>query len=282
MRTPILAAASILLGLTGACSCQSGGENGGVPGGPDASNPGGGGSTVNDPDRPQVHKYKIVRTLAHDRSSYTQGLVIHKGRLYESTGRYQESTLREVDLDTGKATRRHDLAANLFGEGLTVWKGLLVQVTWKSGQAIVYDRRNLQELYRLDYEGEGWGLTHDGESLIMSDGTDVLRYLSPSDFSHQKDLKVTLQGRRLWDLNELEFIEGEIWANLYQKELIVRIDPETGAVRSLIDLSGLQRRQGVKDLTQDVLNGIAYDSEEKRLYITGKYWPNLYEIEVLD
>jgi glutaminyl-peptide cyclotransferase len=167
-----------------------------------------------------------------------------------------------------------------FGEGIAIWKGLLVQLTWKAGVAFVYDRRNFQEQYRLTYSGEGWGLCTDDESLIMSDGTDTLRFVGPTDLKVKRLLPVTWDGKSLWSLNELEFIRGEIWANVYQRELIVRIDPETGKVNSVIDLDGLQAKQRVPDQAQDVLNGIAYDAQKDKIYITGKHWPNLYEIRV--
>lgn len=228
-----------------------------------------------------TYTYKIVHRYPHDRGAYTQGLLFHDGSLYESTGRPRESSLREIELKTGKILRRHDLSGELFGEGLTLWKGLLIQLTWHAKVAIVYDRRNFQELYRKSYVGEGWGLTHDGSSLIMSDGTYTLSFLDPATFDVQRKLRVTLAGRTVWDLNELEYIEGEIWANIYQDETIVRIDPKTGRVTGRIDLRGLQKQQGIEDRAQDVLNGIAYDPKTKRIFITGKYWPNLYEIELV-
>ena len=269
---------SLALTLLAACtSCTPGDPQPDPQGG----NPNGSGEVASPGDKgAPVLGYSIVATYPHDRASYTQGLIIHEGVLYESTGRYQESNLMTVDMQTGKALLRHRLEPVYFGEGIAIWKGLLVQVTWKEGVAFIYDRRNFQEQYRLTYSGEGWGLCTDDESLIMSDGTDTLRFVGPTDLKVKRLLPVTLDGQSLWNLNELEFIRGEIWANVYQREIIVRIDPETGKVNSVIDLRGLQAKQRVPDLTQDVLNGIAYDAQENKIYITGKHWPNLYEIRV--
>lgn len=269
---------SLALALLAACtSCAPGCSQPDPHGG----NPNGSGEVPFPSDKgAPVLGYSIVATYPHDRASYTQGLIIHEGVLYESTGRYQESNLMTVDMQTGKALLRHRLEPVYFGEGIAIWKGLLVQVTWKEGVAFIYDRRNFQEQYRLTYSGEGWGLCTDDESLIMSDGTDTLRFVGPTDLKVKRLLPVTLDGQSLWNLNELEFIRGEIWANVYQREIIVRIDPETGKVNSVIDLRGLQAKQRVPDLAQDVLNGIAYDAQENKIYITGKHWPNLYEIRV--
>jgi glutamine cyclotransferase len=269
---------SLALALLAACSSCSPGEPQPDPRG---GNPNGAADVVSPGDTgAPVHGYSIVATYPHDRASYTQGLIVHEGVLYESTGRQGESTLMTVDLKTGKSLQRHRLEPVYFGEGIAIWKGLLVQLTWKAGVAFVYDRRNFQEQYRLTYSGEGWGLCTDDESLIMSDGTDTLRFVGPTDLKVKRLLPVTWDGKSLWSLNELEFIRGEIWANVYQRELIVRIDPETGKVNSVIDLDGLQAKQRVPDRAQDVLNGIAYDAQKDKIYITGKHWPNLYEIRV--
>jgi len=289
MTTRTLLTASLILPLAlvvgaGACTSKSGpdGDSGGstTTAASDGTAPASGGLPAT--DGVKAYGYKIVERYPHDRAAYSQGLLFHDGSLYESTGRPGESSVREVELKTGKIKRRHDLSGELFGEGLTLWKGLLVQLTWKSKEAIFYDRRNFVELYRQTYKGEGWGLTNDGTSLIMSDGSYTLRFLDPATFEVQRKLKVLLSGRPMWDLNELEYIEGEIWANIYQKEFIVRIDPKTGRVTGRIDLRGLQKLQRVEDTSQDVLNGIAYDPETKRIFITGKYWPNLYEIELVE
>ncbi len=275
---PTRTAAILTLALLTACSSCSPGD---PQPGPQGGNPNGAGDVVSPSNTgAPVQGYSIVATYPHERASYTQGLIIHEGVLYESTGRYQESNLMTVDLQTGKALLRHRLEPIYFGEGIAIWKGLLVQVTWKEGVAFIYDRRNFQEQYRLTYSGEGWGLCTDDESLIMSDGTDTLRFVEPTNLKVKRLLSVTLDGKPLWNLNELEYIRGEIWANVYQREHIVRIDPETGKVSSIIDLRGLQAKQGVPDLAQDVLNGIAYDAQADKIYITGKHWPNLYEIRV--
>lgn len=284
--SPFLASALVAvlaLGTLGAsCGSQADGSQAGAPRGGGESAPGpppADDRTAGEPVR--TDGYRIVHTYPHDRGSYTQGLVYHAGHLYESTGRHGESTVRKVVPETGQVVRRAELATDLFGEGLTLWKGVLVQLTWKSGRAIVWDERNFQELYHHEYEGQGWGLTHDGDSLIKSDGTHVLTFHDPGSFEERRSLEVTLDGRPLSDLNELEYVDGEIWANVYQREYIVRIDPETGKVCSVVDLRGLQAKQGVRDPVQDVLNGIAHDAENGRIFVTGKYWPNLYEIEVV-
>ncbi len=290
MTTRTLLTASLILPLAlllgaGACTTKTTPNGDGSRGSTSASTSDGtalaGGNPLST-DGEASYGYKIVARYPHDRRAYTQGLLFHDGSLYESTGRPAESSVREIELKTGKILRRHDLSPELFGEGLTLWKGLLIQLTWHAEVAIVYDRRNFQELYRKPYKGKGWGLTSDGKSLIMSDGTYTLSFLDPGTFEVQRKLKVTSSGRPVWDLNELEYIEGEIWANIYQDEFIVRIDPKTGRVTGRIDLRGLQKMQGVEDKAQDVLNGIAYDPKNKRIFITGKYWPNLYEIELVE
>ena len=234
-----------------------------------------------------VYGYEIVATYPHDRASYTQGLLYHEGHLYESTGRNGESTLRKYVPETGRVVLRHDLAYELFAEGLARYKGVLIQLTWENGVAIVYDMRSFAEVNRFEYEGEGWGLAFDGEHLVMSDSTDVLTFRDPKTFEVVRKLPVTFwredlqRDVALIELNELEVIDGEIWANVYQDERIARIDPETGKVTSLVDFTGLQEEQGVSDKIQDVLNGIAYDAENDRIFITGKYWPNLYHVRVV-
>lgn len=235
-----------------------------------------------------VHGYEIVATHPHDRSAYTQGLLFHDGHLFESTGRKGQSRLRRYVPETGRIVQEHPLTPDLFGEGLALWKDVLFQLTWQQEVAILYDWRSLQELDRRPIAGEMWGLACDGDHLILSDGSATLRFLDPTSFEVVRELDVTYHDARsgraqpLVDLNELEVIEGEIWANVYQSELIARIDPETGAVRSWIDFTGLQARQGVRDPVQDVQNGIAWDPVGRRIFVTGKYWPNLYEIRVVE
>lgn len=214
----------------------------------------------------------------HDRSAYTQGLVWHDGVLYEGTGLVGESSLRQVNLETGEVQRRVELGGERFGEGIAVVGDRIVQLTWKAGVAFVYDRASFALLDSMNYSGEGWGLTYDGTRLILSDGTDKLRFMDPTDMRELGTLQVRDRGAPLRSLNELEYIDGEIWANVYQSDYIVRIDPASGDVMGWIDLRGLltrEERSGV-----DVLNGIAWDASARRLFVTGKNWPWLFHVEV--
>ena len=235
--------------------------------------------------KPPVHGYEIVAEYPHDPRAYTQGLVIVDGELFESTGQRGESTLRRVDLKTGKPKRTRPLAKNLFGEGLAATGGLLVQLTWTSHKALVWDRKRLVQLsYSHDYKGEGWGLTTNSDGMfVMSDGTDELRIIEPKTFKVIETVDVTAQGRPVRDLNELEWIDGEIWANVWKSDRIARIDPTTGKVRSWVDLKGLLPPGTVPDPDVDnVLNGIAYDEDKDAIYVTGKRWPKLFEIRVVE
>lgn len=223
-----------------------------------------------------VYGYTIVRSYPHDRAAFTQGLQFHEGVLYEGTGLEGQSGIRKVALETGAVLQRRPLDAQHFGEGITLFRSSIFQLTWKSGVAFVYDRNTFKPTGRFTYRGEGWGLTHDGRSLIMSDGTDELRFLDPATFGERRRLKVTALGKPLAQLNELEFVKGEVFANVWQTEAIARIDPASGRVTGMIDLRGLlspRERAGT-----DVLNGIAYDPGGDRLFVTGKLWPRLFEI----
>lgn len=222
---------------------------------------------------------EVVAQFPHDRSAYTQGLLWHDGALYEGTGLVGESSLRRVDLETGEVQKRVDLAGERFGEGIAVVGDRIYQLTWRDGIAFVYDLETFALLDSLGYEGEGWGLTYDGTHLIMSDGSDRLRFLDPATFEQIRSVRVTDDGAPLTSLNELEYIGGEVWANVYQSDYIVRIDPASGAVTGWLDLGGLlpraERTGGV-----DVLNGIAWDPDSRRLFVTGKRWPYVFEVRV--
>jgi glutamine cyclotransferase len=222
--------------------------------------------------------YKVVNSYPHDTEAYLQGLVFHEGVLYESTGLYGKSTLRRVKLKTGKVLQMTSLAPDLFGEGLALVDNRLIQLTWQSRRGFVYDRDSLGLLREFTYETEGWGLTYDGTRLIMSDGSSVLTYLDPTSFEPVNRLAVTFEGRPLPRLNELEYVEGEIWANVWLTDLIVRIDPATGEVDSYIDLAGILQTE-VPLGPDDVLNGIAYDQQGKRVFVSGKRWPRVFEIK---
>lgn len=229
-----------------------------------------------------VKRYEVVKRYPHDKLAYTQGLFIQDGVLFESTGRNGQSSVRIVELETGTVQRKTDVEQRLFGEGIAPYRGLVVMLTWKGQTAIVYDRKRLTEQYRYTYEGEGWGLTFDGERFWMSDGSHELRVIDPDGFKELKRVAVMDGTRRVEHLNELEWIDGEVWANVWQTDRIARIDPETGRVKSWVDLSGILGDYRVRDTTDEVLNGIAWDAVEKKLYVTGKHWPTLFEIRVLE
>ena len=224
--------------------------------------------------------FRVVASFPHDPLAFTQGLLFREGRLYESTGLEGRSTLREVALQTGEVLRQHALAPQDFAEGLAHLEGRLYQLTWKSGRAFVYDAATLQPAGELSYEGEGWGLTDDGRSLIQSDGSATLRFRDPHTFAVQRTVTVTDEGRAVPYLNELEYVKGEVWANVWLSDRIARIDPASGRVTGWVDLAGLplpEHRHG----EEDVLNGIAYDAAEDRLFVTGKLWSRLYEIRIV-
>lgn len=224
--------------------------------------------------------YQVLRTYPHDPGAYCQGLVYHDGFLYEGTGSYGRSSLRKVELETGRVVKKRELDAHLFGEGITLWKDRIIQLTWKSKQAIEYRYDTFEERRRFPYRGEGWGLTHDGRQLIMSDGTATLRFLDPQTFAVKRRLLVKDGSRRVSRLNELEYVGGEIYANIWYDDHIVRISPRTGRVLAWIDLSRLYPAARRRD-SDNVLNGIAYDSQHNRLFVTGKNWPTLFEIRLL-
>jgi len=232
--------------------------------------------------RAPVHGYVVVARHPHDEKAYTQGLFIQDGVLFESTGRHGTSSVRIVDLATGVVQRRTDLEQRLFGEGIAPYKGLVVMLTWKEQTAVVFDRKRLTEQYRYTYSGEGWGLTFDGAHFWMSDGSHELRVLDPNGFKELRRVSVTDGGQPVAKLNELEWIDGELWANVWQTDRIARIDPESGRVKSWVDLAGILGSHRVKDTSDEVLNGIAWDAAQKKLYVTGKHWPWLYEIRVVE
>jgi glutamine cyclotransferase len=227
-----------------------------------------------------VYTVRVVNTYPHDRGAFTEGLVIQDGVLYESTGLNGQSTLRRVDLETGAVLQNITLAPAYFGEGVTVLGSKIYQLTWQSHVGFVYDRKSLTFLGGFHYPTEGWGLTHDGQRLIMSDGTATLHFLDAGTLAETGQVQVTDRGQPVMRLNELEYIHGEVWANVWLTDLIARINPETGQVVGWLDLSGLLSPE---DLSQpvDVLNGIAYDSDHDRLFVTGKWWPKLFEIELI-
>lgn len=222
---------------------------------------------------------EIVTQHPHDREAFTQGLVYADGELFESIGRRGKSALRRVDLASGKVLAQTRVEDRYFAEGLALVDNRLIQLTWKAGTGFIYDRKSLKQLGSFSYPGEGWGLTYDGVRLILSDGTPVLRFLDPDTFAQTGSLTVTHLGKPISQLNELEMVNGEVWANLWRYDLIARIDPENGHVIGLINASEL--RKNVTGLNKiDVLNGIAYDPSQKKLLLTGKLWPRIFEVKV--
>ena len=223
--------------------------------------------------------YGIVNTYPHDPGAFTQGLVYLDGALYESTGLHGKSTVRKVKLETGETLKSISLLDQYFGEGLTEWRGTLIQLTWRSKVGFVYDRESFAKLREFTYESEGWGITHDGVRLIMSDGTAILRFLDPDSYREVRRVRAHDSGIPIRNLNELEYIKGEIYANVWRTDYVARISPETGEVLGWIDFSPLREALSPVQFV-DALNGIAYDPALDRIFITGKLWPRLFEIEL--
>jgi glutamine cyclotransferase len=226
-----------------------------------------------------VRSYKIIKVYPHDPAAFTEGLEFHAGALWESTGLNGSSSIRKVDLATGKALENHSLSTLYFGEGITFFGDRLYQLTYKSGVAFVYEPKTFKQIESFHYSGEGWSLTHDAKHLIMDDGSSAVRFLDPVTFREDHRVVVRDGLRPVTNLNELELIEGELWANIWLKEIVARIDPRTGQVKSWVDFAGLRQAAGCGE-DCDVLNGIAYDAPRKRIYVTGKRWPKLFEIQV--
>jgi len=227
-----------------------------------------------------VYTYKVVNTYPHDRSAFTEGLVFEDGVLYEGTGLHGYSTLRRVRLETGEILQIRELPPQYFGEGLTIYGNKIIQLTWQSHIGLVYDKYSFKLLQEFSYPDEGWGITYDGRHLIMSDGTSTLHFLDPETFEEISQIKVSANDIPVTRINELEYIQGEIYANIWQTERIARIDPLTGQVIGWIDLKGILSPEDDSE-TVDVLNGIAYDAKNDRLFVTGKFWPKLFEIELM-
>ena len=227
-----------------------------------------------------VDTFRVVKSYPHDARAYTQGLIYRDGFLFESTGLNGQSTLRRVTLETGEVVQQHRLDAAYFAEGLAEWNGQFVQLPWRSNVAFVYDRATFSLRRALSYSGEGWGLTGDQNGFIFSDGTDQLRFLHPETFREIRRLQVADGGLAVRDLNELEYIRGEVYANVWHTDRIARISPQTGRVVRWIDLRGLMAAEYRRN-PETVLNGIAHDAQNNRLFVTGKLWPRLFEIEVV-
>ena len=233
------------------------------------------------PVRAAVPEYtaEIVKTYPHDPQAFTEGLLYQDGFLYESTGREGQSSIRKVQLDTGSVVQQHDIDPKYFGEGIVIWQNRLIELTWKSQIGFVYDVANLKPLSDFHYIGEGWALTRDATHLFMSDGTSDLRVLDPVTLAESRRIHVTCDGHPVKNINELEWVNGEIYANIWLTSLIARINPQTGKIVGLVDLTDL-RMLAATNQAVDVLNGIAYDAAGDRLFVTGKLWPSLYQIKL--
>lgn len=228
---------------------------------------------------PGIDGIEIVRSFPHDPQSYTQGLFFHKGFLVESAGLYGKSSLRKIDLKTGRMIKELKLDGRYFGEGCALLKARIYQLTWKEETGFIYDLKTFKKIGRFAYRGEGWGLTTDGRYLIMSNGSSIITFRQPDSFAVVRSINVHDGRQPVASLNELEYIKGEIWANIYMENAIVRISPQDGAVLGWIDLSPLMGKLASRGEI-DVLNGIAYDEKNNRIFVTGKLWPLLFEIKV--
>ena len=225
------------------------------------------------------YSYRIVNTYPHDPRAFTQGLFYLNGNLYESTGQVGQSTIRRVHFEDGRVLQSVQIPPGLFGEGITNFGNQIVSITWQGGNGYRWDLPTLRRTGEWHYEGEGWGLTQNGTDIIMSDGTSAIRFLDPVTLAERRRITVTIQGTELTELNELEWVNGEIYANIWQTGSIARIDPASGRVTGMIDLSALARENTTNP--DAVLNGIAYDAQHRRLFVTGKLWPRLYEIDLV-
>lgn len=230
---------------------------------------------------PKRNGYRVIKEYPHDKDAFTQGLVYHAGILYEGTGQETRSSLRKVKLETGEVLSQLNLESQLFGEGIAIAGDRIYQLTWRSKVGFVYDLATFKMNNKFYYQTEGWGLTTMGDKLVMSDGTNMLYIVEPESFNVLSSIEVYDNKAKVMDLNELEYINGEIWANIFGKDLIARIDPSTGKVIAYIDLKGILRDNQI-DTNEDVLNGIAWDSNSGRIFVTGKNWPKLFEIKITE
>ena len=228
---------------------------------------------------PRRNGYRVVKTYPHDKGAFTQGLVYEDGILYEGTGQVGESSLRKVELETGKVLNQVNLEAPLFGEGIAIMGDKIYEITWKNKVGFIYNKSTFKLINKIYFQTEGWGLTTIGDKLVMSDGSNILYYMDPELFTVVSRIEVYDNKVKVTQLNELEYINGEIWANIFETDRIARIDPSSGKVIAYIDLKGIDPDE---DTNKDVLNGIAYDHAGKRIFVTGKYWPKLFEIRIIE
>jgi glutaminyl-peptide cyclotransferase len=227
-----------------------------------------------------VYGYEVLNTYKHDPKAFTQGLVFHDGFLYESTGHYGKSTLRKVELETGKVLQKYDLPDDVFAEGMTILNGKIYQISWQNGRAWQYNLEDFKLIKEFQYAGEGWGLTHDGKNLLMSDGTHIIRVINPENFETIRTIPVFRENNLpLVEINELEWVKGEIWANVWKDSRVARINPENGKIVGWIDFSPMVKEE-MREPENDVLNGIAYDEKTDRIFVTGKLWRRLFEIKL--
>jgi glutamine cyclotransferase len=230
---------------------------------------------------PKVHRVKVLNTYPHDIHAFTQGLFVSNGMFYESTGQETESSLREVEIKTGKVLRQLNLDRSLFGEGITLYNDRIFQVTWRSKVGFVYEKQSFRQINKIFYQTEGWGLATIGDKIVMSDGTNELSFHDPEMFTKISGIEVYDNEKKVDNLNELEYINGEIWANIWMTDRIARIDPASGKVKSYVDLTGIFPQEQ-RNPEAEVLNGIAFDKESGKLYVTGKRWSKLFEISVIE
>jgi len=227
-----------------------------------------------------LYDYEVINTYPHDPTAFTQGLIFKDGYLYESTGNYGHSSLRKVELETGKVVKNKNIDDDIFAEGLTLYNQQLIQLSWKAGTAFIYDEDSFDLIKTFSYPGEGWGLTSYNKQLILSDGSSVLRFLDPVTFKEIRRLSVSRYSRPVEHLNELEMVKGNIFANAWLTDHLVIISPDSGQVVGVVDLTDLLKKYS-PNTRANVLNGIAYDPVGDRLFVTGKYWPNLFEIKLV-
>ena len=269
---PLLLIISCIASLTG-CGC------GGTPPQQVISVPTPG--PTSSPNAVQNYTFTVTKSYPHDTSAFTEGLLFKDDNtLWESVGLKGQSDLRVVDLMTGTVSKKVSLASKYFGEGLTEFKGKLYQLTWQENICFVYDANTLSRISSFSYTGEGWGLTHNDTSIIMSNGTSKIRFINPDTFKTEKEITVTQNGFPLTQINELEYIEGEIWSNVWQTDLVLRIDPTDGHVKGVINFAGLLADTD-RTASTDVLNGIAYNKNTKKIYVTGKNWPKIFEVDII-
>jgi len=235
---------------------------------------------VGHPDAPTFWRYRVVNTFPHDPQAWTQGLVFEDGFLFEGTGLPGRSQLRKVELRTGNVLQQRSLRDEFFGEGITIWSSRIIQLTYQSRVGFVYDKESFEPLREFHYPTEGWGLTHDGKRLIMSDGTPMLYFLDPETLERTNRMMVFDGHDPVWGLNELEYVDGLVYANIWPTDRIARIEPASGKVVGWIDMTGLLSQQDRRG-SEDVLNGIAYDPAGRRLFVTGKLWSKLFEIKLV-